>query len=225
MATDIPGRTRSGLAAHGSQRAGPLDRPSWRGRRRGRFPVAKRLLRVVSGSRWWSTSTTSARGAQSSSTWWCAGLLLHLRDPMRALERIRAVCRGARSSRPSRSTSRSPVLQPRRGVAARRHTSELFSGRSPTPPHVRMLATAGFEPGSAAGPTHGALRSRAPTPPRPARARSWAPAGACSPALTAFRITQRWRGSSAPGRIRTCDFCLRRAALYPLSYGRSERRV
>ena len=25
---------------------------------------------------------------------------------------------------------------------------------------------------------------------------------------------------SAPGRIRTCDFCLRRAALYPLSYGR-----
>src|SRR3954452_20950862 len=28
------------------------------------------------------------------------------------------------------------------------------------------------------------------------------------------------RGPDAPGRIRTCDFCLRRAALYPLSYGR-----
>src|SRR4051812_19099556 len=28
------------------------------------------------------------------------------------------------------------------------------------------------------------------------------------------------RSTSAPGRIRTCDFCLRRAALYPLSYGR-----
>jgi hypothetical protein len=27
--------------------------------------------------------------------------------------------------------------------------------------------------------------------------------------------------NGAPGRIRTCDFCLRRAALYPLSYGRS----
>ena len=26
---------------------------------------------------------------------------------------------------------------------------------------------------------------------------------------------------SAPGMIRTCDLCLRRAALYPLSYGRS----
>ena len=26
--------------------------------------------------------------------------------------------------------------------------------------------------------------------------------------------------ADAPGRIRTCDFCLRRAALYPLSYGR-----
>jgi hypothetical protein len=29
--------------------------------------------------------------------------------------------------------------------------------------------------------------------------------------------------SHAPGKIRTCDLCLRRAALYPLSYGRSGR--
>ena len=28
-----------------------------------------------------------------------------------------------------------------------------------------------------------------------------------------------------PGRIRTFDLCLRRAALYPLSYGRPERSV
>ena len=28
---------------------------------------------------------------------------------------------------------------------------------------------------------------------------------------------------SAPGKIRTCDLCLRRAALYPLSYGRQRR--
>ena len=27
---------------------------------------------------------------------------------------------------------------------------------------------------------------------------------------------------NAPGKIRTCDLCLRRAALYPLSYGRGE---
>ena len=27
----------------------------------------------------------------------------------------------------------------------------------------------------------------------------------------------------APGTIRTCDLCLRRAALYPLSYGRSSQ--
>jgi hypothetical protein len=26
--------------------------------------------------------------------------------------------------------------------------------------------------------------------------------------------------ANAPGMIRTCDLCLRRAALYPLSYGR-----
>ena len=35
------------------------------------------------------------------------------------------------------------------------------------------------------------------------------------------RIAEEWRGD-APGTIRTCDLCLRRAALYPLSYGRSE---
>ncbi len=31
--------------------------------------------------------------------------------------------------------------------------------------------------------------------------------------------------SYAPGTIRTCDLCLRRAALYPLSYGRGEGQV
>jgi hypothetical protein len=29
-------------------------------------------------------------------------------------------------------------------------------------------------------------------------------------------------GGYTPGRIRTFDLCLRRAALYPLSYGRSD---
>jgi hypothetical protein len=36
------------------------------------------------------------------------------------------------------------------------------------------------------------------------------------------REARRIFGRSAPGMIRTCDLCLRRAALYPLSYGRSE---
>ena len=31
--------------------------------------------------------------------------------------------------------------------------------------------------------------------------------------------------TNAPGKNRTCDLCLRRAALYPLSYGRSGRPV
>ena len=39
-----------------------------------------------------------------------------------------------------------------------------------------------------------------------------------------LRRAQR-RRKSAPGMIRTCDLCLRRAALYPLSYGRSGRPV
>ena len=42
--------------------------------------------------------------------------------------------------------------------------------------------------------------------------------GLCPASLTQARIERR----SAPGMIRTCDLCLRRAALYPLSYGRPE---
>jgi hypothetical protein len=35
-------------------------------------------------------------------------------------------------------------------------------------------------------------------------------------------VAQPFAGSGdAPVKIRTCDLCLRRAALYPLSYGRS----
>src|SRR2546423_3494311 len=41
----------------------------------------------------------------------------------------------------------------------------------------------------------------------------------CTPASLAQEVGLAL-GGSAPGRIRTCDFCLRRAALYPLSYGR-----
>ena len=36
------------------------------------------------------------------------------------------------------------------------------------------------------------------------------------------RETRRTSVRSAPGMIRTCDLSLRRAALYPLSYGRAE---
>ena len=36
------------------------------------------------------------------------------------------------------------------------------------------------------------------------------------------RVARRISRRSAPGKIRTCDLCLRRAALYPLSYGRPE---
>jgi hypothetical protein len=36
------------------------------------------------------------------------------------------------------------------------------------------------------------------------------------------REAGRFSRGYAPGKIRTCDLCLRRAALYPLSYGRPE---
>ena len=42
------------------------------------------------------------------------------------------------------------------------------------------------------------------------------------PRLNALAVfVTRAELSHAPGKIRTCDLCLRRAALYPLSYGRS----
>ena len=46
---------------------------------------------------------------------------------------------------------------------------------------------------------------------------------AVEPSLRAFEHLAPLQGT--PGRIRTFDLCLRRAALYPLSYGRSERSV
>ena len=58
--------------------------------------------------------------------------------------------------------------------------------------------------------------------PRRRRARAGGrPGGADDRRLTRRLATRR----SAPGTIRTCDLCLRRAALYPLSYGRSGAEV
>jgi hypothetical protein len=67
------------------------------------------------------------------------------------------------------------------------------------------------------------------------RLRRWAEAATpCKRGSPLFALIRPWNPLSerssqffaagrryAPGRIRTCDFCLRRAALYPLSYGRS----
>jgi hypothetical protein len=39
------------------------------------------------------------------------------------------------------------------------------------------------------------------------------------------RAARRFSAGYAPGMIRTCDLSLRRAALYPLSYGRSEAKA
>ena len=39
-------------------------------------------------------------------------------------------------------------------------------------------------------------------------------------AIDPARVVEGEQLRDAPGTIRTCDLCLRRAALYPLSYGR-----
>ena len=46
-----------------------------------------------------------------------------------------------------------------------------------------------------------------------------------SPKLFAATRMATRVAADAPGTIRTCDLCLRRAALYPLSYGRGNRSV
>ena len=63
-------------------------------------------------------------------------------------------------------------------------------------------------------------QARSPARRRPAlrrreRVREPPPLSDEAPRLRAVR-------RNAPGKIRTCDLCLRRAALYPLSYGRGE---
>ena len=69
-----------------------------------------------------------------------------------------------------------------------------------------------------------ALRRRLlPRPRPPTRALASRPTTVAALSATDRRggvpLLERHSGY-APGRIRTCDFCLRRAALYPLSYGR-----
>src|SRR3954454_15516854 len=47
----------------------------------------------------------------------------------------------------------------------------------------------------------------------------------CPTKVVLAREARRTFVGSAPGKIRTCDLCLRRAALYPLSYGREAEPV
>ena len=74
----------------------------------------------------------------------CGSLMLHLRDPMRALERIRSVCRGAFLSSEEIDLTLS-VLRPRAPALRLDGLSDLFQWFVPNAAgHRQMLRAAGF---------------------------------------------------------------------------------
>ena len=74
----------------------------------------------------------------------CGSLMLHLRDPMRALERIRSVCRGAFLSSEEIDLTLT-ALRPRRPALRLDGTSDLFQWFIPNASgHRQMLRAAGF---------------------------------------------------------------------------------
>ncbi len=95
----------------------------------------------------------------------CGSLLLHLRDPLRALERIRAVCHGVFLSTEEIDLPLT-VLQPRRPALRFDGLSGLFQWTVPNvTAHRRMIEAAGFDPIRTFGPY--AVRYGAGHPPRP----------------------------------------------------------
>jgi tRNA (mo5U34)-methyltransferase len=82
----------------------------------------------------------------------CGSLLLHLRDPFRALAAVRSVCSGVFLSAEEVDV-RTSAIHPRRPLARIDGTSELFQWFIPNAAgHVRMLEAAGFRPERTAGP-------------------------------------------------------------------------
>ena len=95
----------------------------------------------------------------------CGSLLLHLREPLRALERIRAVCRGQLMSS-EEIDLRLTVLHPRRPVLRFDGLSELFQWTIPNvAAHRRMITAMGFDPVRSSGPY--AVPYGSAHPPRP----------------------------------------------------------
>ena len=106
----------------------------------------------------------------------CGSLLLHLRDPMRALERIRSVCRGAFLSSEEIDLTLS-VLRPRQAALRMDGLSDMFQWFIPNAMgHRQMLRAAGFRLerwsdlyAIAFGPSHDPRG----TGPRAAATRAW----------------------------------------------------
>jgi tRNA (mo5U34)-methyltransferase len=108
------------------------------------FPVAKRLLGSSVDRVTVSIYELDPAELGTFDVVVCGTLLLHLRDPLRALERVRSVCRGAFLSAEQVDLPLA-VLQPGRPAQRLDGTSELVQWTIPNPTaHAQMLAAAGF---------------------------------------------------------------------------------
>ena len=127
-------------------RGGPEDMVELAGREQGRgFRVAKEALGSSVEHRTMSVYDLSPDAMGEFDVVTCGSLLLHLRDPMRALERIHSVCRGVFLSSEEIDLKLS-VLRPRSAALRMDGLSDLFQWFIPNlAGHRQMLLAAGFK--------------------------------------------------------------------------------
>jgi tRNA (mo5U34)-methyltransferase len=130
---------------HTMRRRGPEYMAEVAGSQTGRgFEVAKRLLGSAVEREIVSVYELSPERLGEFDVVVCGSLLLHLREPLRALEAIRSVCRGEFMSS-EEIDARLTALQPRRPALRLDGLSELFQWFIPNAAaHRQMLEAAGF---------------------------------------------------------------------------------
>ena len=127
-------------------RGGPEDMQELAGREQGvGFRVARDALGSTVEHRTLSVYDLDPGVVGEFDVVTCGSLMLHLRDPMRALERIRSVCRGVFLSSEEIDLTLS-VLRPRQAALRMDGLSDLFQWFIPNATgHRQMLQAAGFE--------------------------------------------------------------------------------
>ena len=127
-------------------RGGPQDMEELAGREQGvGFRVAKEALGSSVEHRTMSGYDLDAAEMGEFDVVTCGSLMLHLRDPMRALERIRSVCRGVFLSSEEIDLTLT-VLRPRQPALRLDGLSDLFQWFIPNAAgHRQMLRASGFQ--------------------------------------------------------------------------------
>jgi tRNA (mo5U34)-methyltransferase len=151
---------------------GTTDRELWRlsGEQKGAgFQIAKDVLGSDIEREWVSVYELSPERVGTFDVVVCGSLLLHLRDPVRALESIRSVCDGWFMSS-EQIDLRLTAMHPRAAVARFDGTSErLHWWTANAAGHRRMLESAGFRIERSSGLYENPFGPAHPPAPRSAR--------------------------------------------------------